>query len=1032
MKYLPRIFTRWIFWLVVAGVLLLYTLGGFFLVPWVVQSQLRSTIADDYHRVAQVGKVRFNPFTFVLEVNDFSMPDSDGRPMLGFAQLKIDFELMSILRRAFSFKMISLQAPNARLVMRPDGKLNLIDLVPKEPASEAAPKKEEGPTRLFIEAFIVNAGRIDLEDLSRPSRFATALKPITFTLRNFSTFGTGDNAYRLEGESVLGERLSWNGRVDASPFSSSGEFAFTGVHAQTVWDYIRDSVGFEVPAGMVDLTGSYTFSLARDPVDLKIVGKEIKVDGLAVRPKGSTDDYVTLGQLMLRDAQVSVADRRVEVASIAETGGKILTWLEPDGTFNLSRLAGSGAPAEAPSEPASDSNAAAATKPGDTPPAAQPTAPAPNAQPAATASNAQPAATSPTAGAPAAGGAPNSRAWQIVLPLIETSGLEAAFEDRSLKPIVPVKVAPIDVKLAGYDSAKPGPINIDAHIGIDERGKLSAQGTFDPNTLVSALDVELNDIDLRSTQPYIARVTDLTLLSGRLGAKGKLEFTRDKADALQPHYVGTLSLAKLRTIDNALEQDFIRWEQLDAKGIDYDGAASKLAIKEVAARKPYARVIIASNGTVNISEILRPTRPSEAGETSAPAKPTDAKAESPALDVRIGTVRIDKGSANFADFSLTPNFATGIQELSGTVTGLSSRKNSRAKVDLDGKVDAYAPVTIDGEVNYFSAESYTDLKLAFDNMELTTFTPYAGKFAGYRIEKGKLSVRLNYKVENRQLNAQHKFVLDQLQLGERVESKDATSLPVKLAVALMKDRNGVIDIDLPITGSLDDPQFRLGPLIWKAVVNLFTKIVTAPFAWIGSLFGGGDEVNQLSFAAGSSDLQGDSATRIQSVGKALHERPSLQIEVPITVNPALDGPFLQKHELEQRLIGEKRRELLAERKPVDTLDASVLADREEYRRLLHQYVKQAGLLPPDDKELKSDKPPPAEELEAEVKKLEDLAMPTIEVPETVLDDLGKERAQKVQGLLLGSGEIDPSRLFIVNSGPAPGDAGLVRMDLALR
>jgi hypothetical protein len=884
--------------------------------------------------------------------------------------------------------------------------------------------------RLFIEAFTVNGGRIDFEDLSRPSRFATALKPITFALRNFSTYGTGDNAYQLEGESVLGERLSWHGRVIASPFSSSGEFAFTGVHAQTVWDYIHDAVGFEVPAGMMDLTGSYTFSLARDPVDLNIVGNEIKVNGLVVRPKGSTVDYVTLGQLTLSDARISVADRRVSIGKIAENGGKILTWLEPDGTFNLAQLGGKPAPA-----PTADAAQDPAADPAGSQDSASPSAPSPASvsippSPAAASIPVSAAAVSASESAPASG---DARAWQIVVPTVQISALEASFEDRTLKPVVPVKIAPIDVTLSGYDSAKPGPLDIDAGIGIDEQGKLSARGTFDPGTLISALDVELKDIDLRSAQPYIAKVTDLTLLSGRLSAQGKLELARDRADALQPHYAGALGLAKLRTIDNALEQDFIRWDQLNATGIDYDGAGSKLVIREIVTRKPYARVIIASNGTVNIGEVLRPaSAPKSDGPAAAPPKAGTAQSEAKSLDVRIGIVRIDKGSANFADFSLTPNFATGIQELSGTVTGLSSRTGSRAKVDLDGKVDAYAPVTIDGEVNYFSADSYTDLKLAFDNMELTTFTPYAGKFAGYRIEKGKLSVRLAYHVENRQLNAQHKFVLDQLQLGERVESKDATSLPVKLAIALLKDRNGVIDIDLPVTGSLDDPQFRLGPLIWKAIVNLFTKIVTAPFAWIGSLFGGGDEVNQLTFAAGASELQGESMSRIQSVGKAMHERPALQVEVPITVNPALDGPFLQKNELQQRLIAEQRRELLAKRKPVDTLDASVLADREEYRRLLHGYVKQAGLLPQDDKELKSDKPPPAEELEPEIKKLEDLALPTVEVPETALADLGKARAQKVQELLLGSGEIDPSRLFIVNAGPAPGDAGLVRMDLSLR
>lgn len=1024
MKFVPRIVTRWTFWLAVGGALALYAVLGFFLVPRIVQSEIRSTVASNYQRVAQVGKVRFNPFTFVLEINDCALPDADGRPMLQFARLHIDFELMSILRRAYSFQAIALDAPSARVVVRPNDTLNLADLAhPRQPAAQtqSPPAKDEALPRLFIGAFTVNGGRIDFEALNRATPFATALKPINFALHNFSTFGTGDNAYRLEGESVRGERLSWRGRLNAQPVSSTGEFTLTSIHAQTLWNYLRDVLPFEVPAGQLDLTGTYTFSLARQPIDLTVVASEIKVGGLVVRPQGSQVDDVALSDLAIHDARLQIPDRRVSIAEISLKGGKIQAWLDKDGTFNLSRLAAR----ESASTPTAQAGA----------PAAQPPTGAAPAQP--------PAATPPATG--------QDRPWSIALPHIATSGLEVTFEDRTLTPVTPVRIAHIEIDVSGYDSAKPGPIDLKAHLGIEEDGVLNVRGRVDPNTFASTMDLELGKIDLRSAQPYIARVTDMTLLSGQLGAKGKVELVRDRTDTLQPRYAGTLQISKLRTIDNALEQDFVRWDQLNATGIDFDGTRSRLVIKEIAARRPYARVIIASNGTVNISEVLRPSSPAEPGEAASEGPATDqapSSKPSPAgapgaaaapsaetFDVRIGLVRIDRGSANFADFSLKPNFATGIQELSGTVAGLSSKPGSRATVKLEGKVDAYAPVTIDGEVNYLSAESYTDLKLAFNNMELTTFTPYSGKFAGYRIEKGKLSVQLAYKVENRQLEAQQKFVLDQLQLGEKVESKDAVSLPVKLAVALLKDRNGVIDIDLPMTGSLDDPHFRLGPLIWKAVVNLLTKIVTAPFALIGKLFGGGEEVNQLTFAPGGSELQGESATRVESIGKAMRERPGLQLEVPVTANAELDGPHLQQTELDQRLLAIKRKELLAKRKPVDTLDASVLADKEEYWRLLYEYDQQAAVLPTEgdkDQKGKPGKAPPPEELDAQITTLRDAALTTIQVPETDLAQLGKERAQKVQDLLLGPGDIDPSRLFIINAGPAPIAEGLVRMDLSLR
>ena len=405
MKFVPRIFTRWIFWLAVGGALALYTAFGFLLVPRIVQSQIRSTIASDYQRVAQVGKVRFNPFTFVLEVNDFALPDADGRPMLQFARLTIDFELMSILRRAFSFQNIQLDAPGARVVVRPNGTLNLADLAErKQQAQMQAPPAPAGEVpRLFIAAFTVNGGRIDFEDLSRATPFATALKPITFALRNFSTIGTGDNAYRLEAESAQRERLVWRGRLSAQPVNSSGEFALINIRAQTLWNYLRDALAFEVPAGELNLVGSYSFSLARDPFDLSVVGSQVTLRGLVLRPKGSQVDDITLKDLTLRDARVNVPDRKVSVADISLTGGKVLTWLEPDGTFNLSRLVAS--------EPASG----------------------PVTQAPANAAPAPPAAVSP----PTKAQAPQGHSWQIALPHIPTSGLEVTFEDRSLKPVTP-------------------------------------------------------------------------------------------------------------------------------------------------------------------------------------------------------------------------------------------------------------------------------------------------------------------------------------------------------------------------------------------------------------------------------------------------------------------------------------------------------------------------------------------------------------------------------------------------------------------
>ena len=274
------------------------------------------------------------------------------------------------------------------------------------------------------------------------------------------------------------------------------------------------------------------------------------------------------------------------------------------------------------------------------------------------------------------------------------------------------------------------------------------------------------------------------------------------------------------------------------------------------------------------------------------------------MPMSIGTVRVIDGSVNYADFWIQPNFAVGIQALNGTIDGLSSDPKSRAKVKLDGKVDRYAPVSINGELNLLAATVYTDIKMSFKGLELTTMTPYSGHFAGYKIDKGKLSVDLSYKVDQRKLNAEQHFVIDQLQLGDPVQSPDAVHLPLKLAIALLKDRNGVIDLPLPITGSLDDPQFKVGPIIWHALVNLLEKAVTAPFAAIGRLFGGGhgEEMKFIDFAPGSAALDASSKQKLDALTKALQEHNQLQLDVPIVYSQELDGPVLAKQELDQKLV----------------------------------------------------------------------------------------------------------------------------------
>ena len=406
---------------------------------------------------------------------------------------------------------------------------------------------------------------------------------------------------------------------------------------------------------------------------------------------------------------------------------------------------------------------------------------------------------------------------------------------------------------------------------------------------------------------------------------------------------GTVQVDKLRTVDKAQQDDFIKWDRLRAEGFSYDGRTAVLRIKTLRMRSPYARVIIAKDETINVVEIMTPAKPAPAYQPTVQV----ATAEGPPpqdTQVRIDTVAIEEGSLNFADFWIQPNYAVSIQQLNGSVVGLSSDETSRAKLDLEGKVDRYAPATIDGEMNLLSATLFTNIRLKFAGVDMTSVTPYSGRFAGYKIEKGKLSIDVTYKVENRALDAQQKFVIDQLQLGEKVDSPDAVSLPLKLAVALLKDRNGVIDIDLPMTGSLDDPKFRLGPLIWKAFVGLLTKIATAPFALIGSLFGGGPEVNFVEFEPGAISLDPAGQEKMASVKKALVERPALQVDVPMAYSAELDGGLIGRQALDASLakLAGSQKKLLGGRPDEEEVKAMLADPAERFEILAKHYRAEAG------------------------------------------------------------------------------------------
>ncbi|MCY1512153.1 hypothetical protein D9M68_466040 [compost metagenome] len=534
------------------------------------------------------------------------------------------------------------------------------------------------------------------------------------------------------------------------------------------------------------------------------------------------------------------------------------------------------------------------------------------------------------------------------------------------------------------------------------------------------LQVQTRDIDMRVAQAYLSPFVRLELRSGLLDSDLNVELNSTEPLALA--VTGRALVNQMHTLDTIKERDFVKWQQLLVEGLDYRHGDS-LNIDKVSLNQPYARFIINEDLTTNASDLVIKQAAEANPQPAADAKPEPAGKP---LGIRIGGIEIKDGSANFADFSLTPNFATAIQQLNGEIGTLDNRNPKPAKVAVEGKVDRYAPVTIKGSLNPFDPLDSLDIATSFKRVELTTLTPYSGKFAGYRIRKGRLNLDLHYQIEKGRLKAENHLVLEQLQLGEQVKSPNAVDLPVRLAVALLKDTEGKIDIQLPVAGNLNDPQFSVAPIVWQTLRNLILRAVQAPFNFVAGLVGGSSEdLGQVPFKAGSSDLDAEAQKSLDTLAEALKKRPALRLEVEGASAKAADGPLLAEQRLEREYqstyykIAQRR----GDKVPAEASQLEVPDDEKGpmlegiYRSRLKQQ-------------------PPAEwaELDSEPRtaKLREAVLASWAQSDLLLRQLGQSRAASIKDYLVERGGLADERIFLLDvSLVDPNQAGEVITPLHL-
>ncbi len=629
--------------------------------------------------------------------------------------------------------------------------------------------------------------------------------------------------------------------------------------------------------------------------------------------------------------------------------------------------------------------------------------------------------------------------WKVTVAKYVGEDIALRFEDKAVSPTVTQTVDDLGFTIENLSTEPGQTAKLLARLKLNRKGEIVVGGSVKAFPLNADLNLDVKTLELLPLQPYFGERLNIAVTRGQVAVNGNVQLRQEgsqeqsragagktaDAPALAGGFTGQATIGDFYAVDKLNSADFLRWKSLYFGKIDARLTPDSLAIGEIALSDFFARVILSPEGKLNLMQIVRKedaaavsvvpqAAAKDAEESAAPKAAATATADGkavvpvaapdkPMMPIKIGKITLQGGNVRFSDNFVKPNYTANLKQIGGSVTGLSSAPGSVANLELRGSYDNVAPLNVTAKINPLSAKPYLDLQAEIKGLELTSLSAYSGKYAGYAIDKGKLSLYIKYKIENDQLEAENRVFLDQLTFGDPVESPDATKLPVTLAVSLLQNRNGEIDINLPISGSLNDPQFSIGGLVMKVIVNLLMKAVTSPFALIGSMFGNGEELSNVEFDYGRAAITPATEKRLESLAKALADRPGLRLEVEGRVDVERDREGLKSARIDRKVRALKREDLTKKNVESDSAETVEVSDQ-EYPALLER-VYRAEKFPKPRNMLGMVKTLPVEEMEK-------LMLTNSSVDDDDLHGLGERRAKAVRDWLVAH-DVPAERVFLL-------------------
>ncbi|MDH3977727.1 MAG: DUF748 domain-containing protein [Gammaproteobacteria bacterium] len=873
-----------------------YSVFGFLVVPQILGSLAPGLIRDNVQREATLGDISFNPWTLRLQINDFALIDTDERNLLEFESLIVNLAFTDLSRLALGFDEITLNKPQVLIARYAFADSNIgrvlsdieaaSDPALQEPpaADSEANSEESGELRLHIAKLSINEGVLKLEDALTEETFNTSIEPISITVNELSTLPEVSGTQSINLVTENGMELKWEGTLELSPLISTGRVSLSGTPLPTVYRYFKNQLNFTFDNCCLEVSFDYSANaLTSGDIGVNINNADILLSNIDLNTKATDEPLFRMPALRISGGRLAWLDQTAHIDQILLEQPELYVWLNEDGSVNLEQLL--------VAQEAENSSTESAAEPLMESPTLVSTEPVAND----VASDEISDEISDSESAP----------WAVTLGEFKVDRMQLAFTDNSITEPGQIGLNPMTLSVTDISLAPNSRWSIQYDATLASGGQLAFNGSLIAMPEVQAEgQLTVSELALPVLQPWIQEAAQIKLERGDLNIDLAINSAPDETLGV----AGDINVVDLSISDTIKQESLVGWQRLGILDTRLALDANTLDIARVKIEQPFARVLIAADGSTNFESLAQEGEQAE-GQEEGQAEQTPAANNGPApatqentgadtaapMRIKVTSTTVTDGNVDFSDLSLPLPFRVLISEFGGKVSAIDSSSQQPSALDFKGRVGEYGQMTMKGDISLLAPTEKTDVQLDFKNLSMPTLSPYTAEFVGRKIKSGKLNLALDYQLDNNKIVGANNVMLSDFKLGDRVDNPDAMNLPLDVALALLTDSKGVIDLDLNISGDLDDPSFSASGLIMKTFANVILKTASAPFKVLGRLLPEGKNVDlkAIDFEPGSAVLNPPEREKLVLIATTMQEFPSLQLELSGGFNETADTKALQ-------------------------------------------------------------------------------------------------------------------------------------------